>query len=175
MKKALILLTMLGLLCASACQQQEAGSEEAAAVEQEESTENQTETAEATLSYDCAQCGMPSKDFPKWNTKITLADGTEKWTCSPRCMFILTKGETPLEGVQAVEVVDYYETKNIDGMSAFYVIKSSQTGPMGHDFVPCQTKEAAEEFLKDYNGERILRYQEVTQEVIQEVVNYQPE
>ncbi|MGF1532078.1 MAG: nitrous oxide reductase accessory protein NosL [Bernardetiaceae bacterium] len=138
-------------------------------------TEQQTsgnETDTPAVTYDCAHCGMPSKEFPEWNTRITTAEG-EQWTCSPRCMLILTKKDKPMADAQ-IAVVDYYNQQMIDGKTAFYVIKSQQTGPMGHDFVPLQTAEAAQEFLNDYAGDRILRYEEITPDVIEEVVRYKP-
>ena len=42
-------------------------------------------------------------------------------------------------------------------------------GPMGHELVPLATKADAEDFLKDHLGTRILRFDDVTPEIIAKV------
>ena len=172
---ALVAPVMLFALAFSlfACQQKNENQEQAQKPVADQTINESEAQPGATINYDCGNCGMPSKDFPKWNTQIVSAEG-EQWTCSPRCMFLITKGENAPEEITSIRVTEYYETKKIDGRQAFYVIKSSQTGPMGHDFVPFETREAAAAFSADYGGEKILSYDEVTLETVQEVVNYQP-
>ena len=36
--------------------------------------------------YDCKHCGMPSQDYPQWQTRVQF-DTRKQWFCSPRCMF----------------------------------------------------------------------------------------
>jgi len=119
---------------------------------------------------DCVYCGMPVAEFPKWQTSI-LTDKEKMEFCSPRCLFI--KYLEQKEKLQEAEilVVDYYELEKIDGRNAFFVIKSDVIGPMGHDLVPFKTKADAENFQNDHQGQKILAFQEVTMEIIQELVN----
>jgi nitrous oxide reductase accessory protein NosL len=47
------------------------------------------------------------------------------------------------------------------------VIGSDVLGPMGHELIPLETREDAEEFLRDHRGVRILRRDEVTAELLE--------
>ena len=55
----------------------------------------------------------------------------------------------------------------IEARSAFYVIGSDVLGPMGHELLPFEELEAAEEFLEDHEGKTILRFEEVTPAIIE--------
>jgi copper chaperone NosL len=45
------------------------------------------------------------------------------------------------------------------------VIGSEVTGPMGHELIPLASRADAEEFLRDHQGRRILRFNEVGKEI----------
>ncbi|MEM6297985.1 MAG: nitrous oxide reductase accessory protein NosL [Bacteroidota bacterium] len=159
MKTNLFLAVFIAFLFTAACQTQK----------EDKSIEQEAETpVEVVENFDCSHCGMPSKDFPKWNTTMK-AEESVKMTCSPRCMFLIDRnGEIQVE---PSTVVDYFTTQPIDAKSAFYVAKSDVTGPMGHDFVPFDSKEAAEDFQKDHGGE-VYAYDAVTMEVVESVINF---
>ncbi|MET0049673.1 MAG: nitrous oxide reductase accessory protein NosL, partial [Candidatus Thiodiazotropha sp.] len=55
----------------------------------------------------------------------------------------------------------------IDARQAWYVIGSDVLGPMGHELIPLETQADAEEFLKDHQGVAILRYADVTLELLE--------
>ena len=61
---------------------------------------------------------------------------------------------------------DYYSGKGIDGRSAFYVIRSDIYGPMGHELIPLASEADAKDFLREHKGSRILRFDEVTPDLI---------
>ena len=46
------------------------------------------------------------------------------------------------------------------------MIGSDVLGPMGHELVPLATRADAEDFVKDHKGRRILRFDDVTAEVL---------
>jgi nitrous oxide reductase accessory protein NosL len=54
----------------------------------------------------------------------------------------------------------------IDARKALYVMGSDVMGPMGHELTPLATRADADDFLKDHKGKRILRYDEVTAEIV---------
>ncbi|WP_299458516.1 nitrous oxide reductase accessory protein NosL [uncultured Microscilla sp.] len=122
-------------------------------------------------STDCLHCGMPSAEFPKWKVKVTAKAG-DIWYCSPRCMFISTldKAKAPKE-IQAIKVVEYYNTKPIDAKTAYYVTGSDILGPMGHDLVPLKDKAAADDFKKEHKGANVLKFDEVTMETVKAMVS----
>ena len=66
----------------------------------------------------------------------------------------------------AVFVTDYYSLENIEGTRAYYVIGSDVFGPMGKELIPFGKEAEAREFLKDHKGKRILRFQEITPEIL---------
>lgn len=123
------------------------------------------ETAKVPVT-DCRNCGMPSKEYPKWNVKC-MQEQQERYFCSPRCMFMqVTKAESPINVQDSLQVVDYYNQKFIDARTAFFVINSDITGPMGHDFVPFADQVAAKDFLQEHKGSAILTFATVNGEVI---------
>jgi nitrous oxide reductase accessory protein NosL len=68
--------------------------------------------------------------------------------------------------IAAVFVTDYYAVELTDAHEAFYVIGSDVLGPMGHELIPFKDEASAKEFQEDHKGTRILRFKEVTEEVI---------
>ncbi len=62
----------------------------------------------------------------------------------------------------AIGVIEYYGLTRIDAQAAWYVIGSDVVGPMGHEPIPLRTREKAEEFQRDHQGKRPLRFDEVT-------------
>jgi len=65
------------------------------------------------------------------------------------------------EDIRSIGVTDYYSLERIDAREAFFVIGSDVLGPMGHELIPLQTRDAAEEFLNDHQGKAILRFDQV--------------
>jgi copper chaperone NosL len=119
-----------------------------------------------TANTRCQTCGMPSQEYPKWQVKH-LKNQVESYFCSPRCMFVAaTKTPTNISLQDTIWAVDYYEQKKIDALQAFYVINSDITGPMGHDFVPFATQNAAQDFLQEHKGTKIVTFKDVTPDMI---------
>ena len=63
-------------------------------------------------------------------------------------------------------MTDYYSLESIEGTRAFYVIGSDVFGPMGKELIPFGKETEAREFLKDHKGKKILRFQEITPEIL---------
>jgi nitrous oxide reductase accessory protein NosL len=63
-------------------------------------------------------------------------------------------------------VTDYYSMTPIDGHTAWYVVGSDVFGPMGRELMPFQKESEAKEFMKDHLGKKLLRFNEVTPEVM---------
>jgi nitrous oxide reductase accessory protein NosL len=62
-------------------------------------------------------------------------------------------------------VTEYYGLSRVDARDAWYVVGSDLLGPMGHELIPFDSRAAAEEFMRDHDGRRILRFEEVTETV----------
>lgn len=141
----------------------------------EKNSENTTkqqpviEESKTIPTTDCRNCGMPSKEYPKWNVKWKQ-ENTESYFCSPRCMFVqVTNPQSSITMQDSLEVVDYYNQKFIDARNAYFVINSDITGPMGHDFVPFADQVAAKDFLQEHKGSAILTFKDVTASTITEL------
>ncbi|WP_456323989.1 nitrous oxide reductase accessory protein NosL [Hydrogenimonas sp.] len=64
-------------------------------------------------------------------------------------------------------VRDYYTLKPILAKKAWYVVGSDVLGPMGNELIPFATKEAAENFMRDHHGKKIVRFDEIDESLIE--------
>ncbi|MBU2538178.1 MAG: nitrous oxide reductase accessory protein NosL, partial [Proteobacteria bacterium] len=51
--------------------------------------------------------------------------------------------------------------------TARYVVGSDVYGTMGHEFIPFTSAAAAENFRKDHKGTKVLRFEEITETLVQ--------
>jgi nitrous oxide reductase accessory protein NosL len=74
-----------------------------------------------------------------------------------------------VKDIAVIGVTEYYGLTRIHARAAWYVIGSDVLGPMGHELIPLATGEEAEEFARDHGGRRILRFKEVTLDLLQDL------
>ncbi len=112
----------------------------------------------------CPVCGMFVSKFPRWAAEIVLNDGKKLYFDGAKDMFkyILSKKVA----MKDILVSDYYQQKAINAKSAFFVLGSSVLGPMGNELIPFESKSEAKSFLNDHNGRKILKYSDITKEVV---------
>ncbi|MBA3015357.1 MAG: nitrous oxide reductase accessory protein NosL [Proteobacteria bacterium] len=120
----------------------------------------------------CSVCGMFVAKYPEWVCQIIMSDGSSKYFDGVKDMMAFSfspqkygadAGTTPNEYL----VKDYYTLTSVDGKKAFFVVGSDTTGPMGSEFIPFATKEAAEAFSKDHQGKKILPFTEITADLVE--------
>jgi copper chaperone NosL len=120
----------------------------------------------------CPVCGMFVYKYPKWVARIVFQSGEAYFYDGAKDMFkhiFDTAKYTPgkaAENIKSIYVTDYYEVELIDAKTAFYVIGSDVLGPMGHELLPFRDQESAQEFMEDHQGKSILRFQDVTPDII---------
>ncbi|MBN1407326.1 MAG: nitrous oxide reductase accessory protein NosL [Calditrichaceae bacterium] len=140
----------------------------------EKKTEVTPIAKESTITQEehrCANCGMYTHIYPNWEQKVISGDKGTMYFDGARCMFkILLDSTTAPKHIEEIQVKDYYSLQYIDGTKAFYVIGSDVLGPMGNELIPFETKSAAEEFLKDHKGEKIVLFDEVDMPLIMKLV-----
>jgi len=120
----------------------------------------------------CAVCGMFVAKYSTWITQIRHADDAVKCFDGVKDMMVYyfnpeSYGSYSEESIKEMWVKDYYSLKWHDARSAFYVVGSDVKGPMGPEFIPFSSKGAAETFLKDHHGEKIITFTEITSEMVE--------
>lgn len=120
----------------------------------------------------CPVCGMFVAKFPEWTAVVRFKDGSQAFFDGAKDLFTFLKeprryrsSSAPQE-VGSVWVKDYYHLQMIDAHRASFVMGSNVFGPMGKELVPCATEPEARTFMKDHAGTRILRFQEITPEIL---------
>jgi nitrous oxide reductase accessory protein NosL len=74
-----------------------------------------------------------------------------------------------VEDISTVMVKDYYRLSWIDAQKAWFVLGSDVYGPMGRELIPLGKEADAREFMNDHRGKKILRFTDVTSEVIKTI------
>ena len=123
----------------------------------------------------CPVCGMFVAKYPDFLARVAFADGGQVFFDGAKDMFryLLDPGryqpQRQGQEIVAVQVTDYYELSATDGRRAWYVVGSDILGPMGHELIPFAGEQAAREFMRDHAGRRLLRFDEVTAELLREL------
>jgi copper chaperone NosL len=120
----------------------------------------------------CPVCGMFVIKYPQWVATLVFRDGPAKHFDGAKdlfkYLFDLAKfapGRSRGD-IAAIAVTEYYGLSHIDAREAWFVIGSDVLGPMGHELVPLATAADAEEFMRDHQGKGILRFDDVTPEIL---------
>jgi len=123
----------------------------------------------------CPVCGMFVYPYPKWIAQMQFKDGSYYDFDGPKDFFKFylnpqkydhTKNR---EAIKRMLVRDYYTMKFINPKTAYYVIGSDVLGPMGHELIPFATESEAKTFLKDHDGVRIIRFSQITIELLKKL------
>ncbi len=123
----------------------------------------------------CPVCGMIVSRYPQWTATVVWKDGHVHHFDGAKDLFkflhalaTYAPGRTR-EDVRTIAVTDFYDLEKIDARTAFYVIGSDVVGPMGHELVPLATRADAEVFITEHFGARILRFDDITPDIIRRV------
>lgn len=125
-----------------------------------------------TKSDKCPVCGMFVAKYPDFLAQIIFRDDSHAFFDGAKDMFkyyfklnTYTPGKTTAD-IAAVHVTDYYSMASVDGRTAWYVVGSDVFGPMGRELIPFAKETDAAAFLKDHQGKQLLRFDQVTPEII---------
>jgi copper chaperone NosL len=130
------------------------------------------EPPKATAKDKCPVCGMFITKYPDWTSIVLFKDGSAAFFDGPKDMFKYLfdlKRFNPSrkkEDIKNLWVKDYYKLSFIKAREAWFVLGSDIFGPMGHELIPLEKEAEAKEFLKDHRGKKILKFSEVSPEVI---------
>mgnify|MGYP001815311080 CR=1 FL=1 len=120
----------------------------------------------------CPVCGMFVGKYPEWTATVLYKDGHAHHFDGAKDLFKYlldlsrwAPGHDAVD-IAAVAATDYYSLERIAARDAWYVVGSDVLGPMGHELIPLRTREDAEAFMDDHAGRRIIRFDEVTLELL---------
>jgi len=120
----------------------------------------------------CPVCGMFVAKYPDFIAALTFKDGTYVFFDGVKDMmkyYFNVQKYSPSkkrEDIAQIHVTDYYSLGFADGFKAFYVSGSDIYGPMGKELIPFEKEAAAREFLKDHKGKAVLRFQDISADVV---------
>lgn len=123
----------------------------------------------------CPVCGMLVSKYPNWIAVVKYRDGHAHFFDGAKDMFKYLHDLPKYapghrkENIADIHVTEFYGLTKIDARKAFYVTGSDVLGPMGHEFVPLETRADAEEFLKDHKGKQILTFEQVSAALVVQV------
>jgi len=120
----------------------------------------------------CPVCGMFVYKYPDWIAEIIFKDGSTVFFDGTKDLvkyYFNIQEYSPgrnRRDIAAIYVSEYYDMKPIDARKAFFVMGSDVYGPMGHELIPLSNEADARTFMIDHRGKKILRFEEITPEVI---------
>jgi len=130
------------------------------------------EVAAPSKKDKCPVCGVFVYKYPDWTAEIVFTDGSAEFFDGAKDLFkyyfnpMEYRPDNGERKIEAIYVMEYYNIELIDARKAFFVIGSDVYGPMGHELIPLASQEDAQRFLKDHKGKRILRFDQITSQVI---------
>jgi len=113
--------------------------------------------------------------YPDFLAQIVLKDGSALFFDGAKHMlkcYLNLKQYHPSKGpsdIDSINVNDCYGLIPVDGFKAFYVLGSNLYGPMGREFIPFEKEADAKEFIKGHKGQSILKFVDVTTEVLKKL------
>lgn len=136
------------------------------------STAGERKPIKPTPKDKCPVCGMFVAKYPDFLAEILFKDGSYAFFDGTKDMFkyyFNLKKYQPsknLSDIDTIYITNYYNLTLIDGLPAHYVLGSDIYGPMGRELIPFEKEADAKEFMKDHKGKMILRFREITYEVV---------
>jgi len=122
----------------------------------------------------CAVCGMMVAKYNSWITQIHAAGQKPVLFDGVKDMMAYYFNPSAYSGAgdmssAEIWVKDYYTLEWLDGREAIYVAGSDVMGPMGEEFIPFVSQDAAMNFMKDHKGQQILAFTEITPEMVMQM------
>jgi copper chaperone NosL len=118
----------------------------------------------------CPLCSMYPARYPKFNCQIVFKDGGyEAFDSTIGLLVFLNfpdKTGLKLKPVAEIYFKDYLKGSWLEADKAFFVIGSEIRGPMGIQFVPVDSQQAAEELKKQTKGKDIIQYKMINRQYL---------
>lgn len=118
----------------------------------------------------CPVCGMFVAKYPEWIATFVLKDGEQIFFDGAKDMFryyfSLPQGKVTREDIDGIYVTEYYSARYAPVEEVLFVLGADVYGPMGAELIPVRGRQHAQTFMKDYSGNRIVTFAEVTPDML---------
>jgi nitrous oxide reductase accessory protein NosL len=118
----------------------------------------------------CPLCGMYSARYPKFNCQIVFKDGSYEAFDSAIGLLVYLhfpdKTGIKLKPIAGIYFKDYLKASWLEADKAFFVTGSEIRGPMGVQFVPVDSQQAAEELKKQAQGKDIIHFKMINRQYL---------
>ena len=118
----------------------------------------------ADMQDECVVCRMYPSRYPRHRCQVAAKNGHIDHFCSTRCLFgwlTAPQNRLPKAGRSGmIWVTDYVSGRWISGSTAYYVIGSGTSGPMGAEAIAFDRRDQAMAFARAEGGQ-VLTFQQV--------------
>ncbi len=115
----------------------------------------------------CPLCGMYPARYPMFNCQIVFQDGSSEAFDSAvgLLVYLLFPDDTGIQvkSVAKIYFKDYVNETWLESDKTFFVTGSDILGPMGVEFLPVDSEQAAEELKKQEKGQEVIHFDEIDQ------------
>jgi len=117
---------------------------------------------------ECPLCGMYPARYPQFNCQIVFKDGGYEAFDSAvgLLVYLLFPDKTGIKPkpVREIYFKDYFKENWMEAGKAIFVTGSNIMGPMGVEFLPVDSEQAANDLKKQENGQDIVHYNEINRQ-----------
>jgi|APSaa5957512576_1039674.scaffolds.fasta_scaffold83802_1 copper chaperone NosL len=121
--------------------------------------------AKIEIHKECPLCGMYPARYPMFHCQIVFKDGTYEAFDSAAGLLVYLyfpdKTGFEVKEYDAIYFKDYVRELWIESETTFFVIGSEVLGPMGIEFLPADSEEAAKKLAKIEKGAKIIHFKNV--------------
>ncbi len=114
----------------------------------------------------CPICGMFLHKYPKWVAQIVYEDKKVSFDGVKDLMKFYFEHK---DNIKHILVSNYYTLEAIDASDAYFVMGSDVYGPMGDELIPFSSLGEAKSFSLDHKGKKILRFDEITKDIVKKL------
>ncbi len=118
----------------------------------------------------CPLCSMYPARYPKFNCQIVFKDGGYEAFDSTIGLLVYLhfpdKTNIKLKPVAGIYFKDYLKEGWLEADRAFFVTGSDIRGPMGVQFLPVDSEQAAEELKKQAKGKDIIHFKMINRQYL---------
>jgi len=123
---------------------------------------------EVEAHRECPLCGMYPARYPQFNCQIVFKNGSYEAfdSAAGLLIYLLFPDNTgiKLQPVANIYFKDYLKEHWLEAGKTFFVTGSEIMGPMGIEFLPVDSMQAAEEIKTQEKGQNIIHFKEINRQ-----------